>query len=198
MKKLLVLSLLLGFLAGCSSQTNTPSSTEKPKPKPPEAISGRSAFQKLYLAARGWARDAQGYRLQSDVTGDFQGRDGKAAVWRGYFASASERATKPYSWSSGDIEPGTLDSYSPTNSSTQVFDIAYLKVDTDKAFEIAQKHGGDKLLEKSPNTPVFYILEWSRPTSELVWHVLYGSAREDAKLRVAINASTGDFIRVEK
>ena len=162
------------------------------------AITGRTAFQKLYISARGWARDAQPYRLQSDITGDAKGRDGKTPVWRGYFASPSQRATKPYTWAKGDIEPGTIDSYSPSNSSTQVFDIAFLKVDSDKAFEVAQKHGGDKIVEKSPDIGVLYVLDWSNATSELIWHVMYGNSRDDTKLRVAVNASNGEFIRVEK
>ena len=32
----------------------------------------------------------------------------------------------------------------------------------------------------------------------LVWHVVYGPDRDNVKLRVAVNASTGDFVRVEK
>jgi hypothetical protein len=74
----------------------------------------------------------------------------------------------------------------------------FLKVDSDKAFEVAQKHGGDKELEKDPNLNVFYIVDWSSATNELVWHVIYGNSRDEAKLRVAVNASTGDFLRVEK
>jgi hypothetical protein len=96
------------------------------------------------------------------------------------------------------INPGVEDTYSPNNSSTQVFDIAFLKVDTDKAFEVAQAHGGDKLLEKTPDTPVLYLLDWSSATNELIWHVIYGTSRDEAKLRVAVNASSGDFMRVEK
>jgi len=200
MKYLLVVVLVcLGFLlSGCSSESNTPAPAEKPQPKTAEAITGRTAFQKLYISARGWARDAQPYRLQSDITGDAKGRDGKTPVWRGYFASPSQRATKPYTWAKGDIEPGTIDSYSPSNSSTQVFDIAFLKVDSDKAFEVAQKHGGDKIVEKSPDIGVLYVLDWSNATSELIWHVMYGNSRDDTKLRVAVNASNGEFIRVEK
>ena len=40
------------------------------------------------------------------------------------------------------------DSWSPSNSSTQPFDIAFLKVDSDKAYEVAQKNGGEKLTEE--------------------------------------------------
>jgi len=76
--------------------------------------------------------------------------------------------------------------------------MAFLKIDSDQAFATAQKHGGDKVLEKTPDTPVIYICDWNHNTSELTWHVIYGSSREGAKLTVAVNASTGEFIRVEK
>jgi hypothetical protein len=31
-----------------------------------------------------------------------------------------------------------------------------------------------------------------------VWHVYYGNSRDDAKLRIAVNATTGEFLRKEK
>ena len=206
MRKLLMAMLALALMAGCSSEPSNPAPTAKPQPKSPEIVTGRTAFQKLYLAARGWARDAQPYRLESLLTADSKGKDGRSAVWRASFASATQRGAKPYVWSGEDapdapsrgISPGSEDNYSPTNSSTQVFDIAFLKVDSDKALEVAQKHGGDKLLEKNPDIPILYMLEWSRPISGLIWRVIYGNSRDDARLKVALNASTGDFIRVEK
>jgi hypothetical protein len=76
--------------------------------------------------------------------------------------------------------------------------MAFLKIDSDQAFETAQKHGGDKVLEKSPDTPVTYVLDWNHNTNELVWHVVYGTSRDAAKLTISLNASTGEFIRVEK
>jgi len=206
MKNLLLAVLALALMAGCSSEPSKPAQTEKPQLKVPEFVTGRTAFQKAYIAARGWARDAQPYRLESLLTADSKGKDGKSAVWRAFFASAVQHGAKPYVWSGEDapdapsrgISPGTEDNYSPANSSTQVFDIAFLKVDSDKALEVAQKHGGDKVLEKKPDTPILYMLDWSRPTSELIWHVIYGNSRDDAKLTVSVNASSGEFIRVEK
>jgi len=206
MKKLLMAMLVLALMAGCSSEPSKPAQTGKPQAKAPELVTGRAAFQKAYIAARGWARDAQPYRLESLLTADSKGKDGKSALWRASFASATQHGVKPFVWSGEDapdvpsrgISPGTEDNYSPTNSSTQVFDIAFLKVDSDKALEVAQKHGGDKLLEKDPDTPILYVLDWSRPTNELIWHVIYGNSRDNAKLTVAVNASTGEFIRVEK
>ena len=206
MKKLLMAMLGLTILTGCTSEPAKPVQTEKPKPKTTEAVTGRTAFQKLYISARGWARDAQPYRLESQITADWKGKDGKSAVWRAYFASPSQRGVKPFIWSgsqapdapSAGITPGNEDTYNPTNSSTRVFDSAFLKLDSDKALEVAQKHGGDKILQKNPDNPIVYVLNWDGVTNELIWRVIYGDSPEDAKLRVAVNASNGEFLRVEK
>jgi hypothetical protein len=202
MKKrlLAILSVFLtvGILGGCSSEPAKPAAAEKPKPKPPEAITGTSAFYKCYIAARGWAPDAQPFRIESQPSADANGHDGKSVTWRAGFASPAQHGAKPYTWSNGEVSPGVEDTYSPSNSSTQVFNIQFLKVDSDKALEVAQKHGGDKQLEKEPDTPILYLLEWNRQTNELIWHVIYGTDRDSAKLRVAVNASTGEFLRVEK
>ncbi len=207
MKKLLMamLGLMMGLMimTGCSSQTATPTPAEKPQPKPAEFVTGRVAFQRLLIAARGWARDAQPYRLESIITDDAKGKEGKSGIWRASFASPAQRGVKSYTWSGEvgsdrGINPGTEDTYSPSNTNTQVFDVAFLKVDSDKALEVAQKHGGDKIVAKTADIPVIYVLDWSSATNELIWHVIYGVTRDDYKLRVAVNASSGDFIRVEK
>jgi hypothetical protein len=203
MKRLYAVFLSLLFLAGCSSEQSKPA--VPPMPKEPELLTGRSAFQKMYIQARGWAPDAKPFRLESQVNKDSNGRDGKAAIWRASFASPSKGSIKPFVWSGTDssdapsrgLSPGTEDSYSVTNSNTKIFDMAYMKVDSDKAFEEAQKHGGSKVLAKNPNLPVLYIAGWSSE-NELIWHVIYGNDRDSAKLKVAINASTGQFLNVEK
>jgi hypothetical protein len=74
------------------------------------------------------------------------------------------------------------------------FDVNFLKIDSDKALEVAQKHGGDKI----KNTPVTYLLQWEPGENHLLWHVIYGSSQNDAKLVVDIDATTGEFNRKEK
>ena len=200
-----LLMMLLALLTACSSDSDKTEET-KPEVKGPELITARSAFQKLYVAARGWNQDAKPYRLESVATSDGKGQDGKWAIWRCSFASAAQRSAKTFTWSgsaadgapSRGVNPGTEDSYSASNSSTQVFDMAFLKIDSDQALETAQKHGGDKILEKAPDTPVTFVCDWNHNTNELIWHVIYGASREGSKLAVAVNASTGEFIRVEK
>ena len=160
----------------------------------------------MFISAEDGARDAQPFRLESQPTSDAKGADGKSAVWRASFASAAQRGVKPWTWSGTDVSdapsrgvnPGSEDSYNPDNASTSIFDMQFLKVDSDKAFEVAQKHGGDKILEKAADTPVIYMLDWSRPTNELIWHVYYGASRDQAKLRAEVNASTGEFIRLSE
>jgi hypothetical protein len=203
----LTLVTILAF-AGCSSgekkQSEAQPSQEK-KAEPTEYLGGREAFQKLYVSARSFAGDVKPYRLQSTYTKDAPAQEGKAALWRAEFASPSKRAIKAYSWSglSGPDAPdrgvshGTEDTYNPSNTSTQVFDIAFLKIDSSKAFDEAQKHGGEKLTKKDPKQPVFYVLDWSSKTNQLTWHVIYGSDRNDAKLTVAVDATTGAFQRIE-
>jgi hypothetical protein len=201
---LLALGILLAMGNACSD--NKPSAPEKPEVKPPDVVGGLSGFHKSFVAARGWNQDSKPYRIESVATSEANGRDGKWAVWRTSFASPSARSEKTFIWSGSNadgapargVNPGIEDSYSPSNASTQVFDPQFLKIDSDQALETAKKHGGDKLLGEAPDTPVTYVCDWNHNTNQLVWHVIFGPAREGAKLVVSVDASTGEFIRVEK
>jgi hypothetical protein len=205
MKNIIALLAVL-MLAACSSEPAKTTQEEKPKPKQAELVTGRSGFYKMLIQARGWKSDAQLYRVMSQPNSDSKGRDGKSVIWKAWFASPASRAVKPYVWSGTDasdapsrgVSPGNEDTYSPNNASTHVFDMAFLKIDSDKAFEVAQQHGGDKILEKSPDLNVVYLVEWNNSENELEWHVYYGNSRDDAKLKIAVNASTGEFLRKEK
>jgi len=199
--------LSLAFLAGCSSSPSTaPAPQAKAEPKPAEQLTGRAAFQKTFIAARNYAADVRPFRIESIPSTDGNGVDGKSAIWRASFASAIQHGVKPFFWSGSNasdapsrgVSPGNEDAYNPSNASTQVFDPAFLKVDSDQAFAEAQRHGGDKILEKDSTTPVIYICDWNHNTNELIWHVIYGGSRETAKLTVAVDATTGAFARVEK
>jgi hypothetical protein len=160
----------------------------------------------MYLSAHNWAPDATPFRLQSRYTAGAPVAEGKAAVWRASFASPSRNMMKMFVWS-GLVGPdapeqgvsfSAEDSWSPSNSSARVFNIAFLKTDSDKAYQVAEKNGGQKLTSKNPQQPVFFILDWDGSKNQLVWHVVYGDSEDNAKLRIAVDASNGDFLRVEK
>ncbi len=211
MTRTAVACVALLLLAACSSSSKTESSAEskpvaKPAVKQAEYETGRTALQKMYISARGWAGDVQLFRLQSQFAPDAPTSEGKAGLWRGSFASPSKRMMKLFLWSGlvGEDapEPGVSfsaeDSWNPGNSSTRVFDLGFLKVDSDQAYEVAQKHGGEKLTAKDPKQPVVFVLDWDAQKNELVWHVIYGNSADEAKLRIAVNATSGEFLRVEK
>ncbi len=202
MTKFLIFALALLALAGCSSE---PAKPAVPVVKPPEYVAGRTAFQKMFVASRGWNRDAQGFVLSSALTKDSNGHDGKSGVWQARFASPAKNTAKPYTWCGSNdadvdrgVTPGSEDSYSATNTSTHVFDIAFLKSDSDEAYATALKHGGQKLLDQNPEQHVLYLLQWSASDNSLVWHVIFGDSRNDYRLSVLVNASSGEYMRVEK
>ena len=211
MKRIAVTCVALLLLASCSSSKKIESSTESqptatPTARQAEYETGRTALQKMYISARGWAGDVKLFRLQSQFTPEAPTSEGKAGLWRASFGSPSKRMMKLFVWS-GLVGPNAPeqgisfsaeDSWNPNNSSTTVFDLGFLKVDSDKAHEVAQKHGGEKLTAKDPKQPVFFVLEWDTQKNELVWHVTYGSGQDEAKLRIAVNATSGEFLRVEK
>ena len=52
--------------------------------------------------------------------------------------------------------------------------------------------------KKDPKQPVFFVLDWDASKNQLLWHVIYGSSQDEAKLRIAVDATSGEFVRVEK
>lgn len=211
MRKTAVVCVALGLLVSCSSEKKTASeapaqSAPKPAARVAQYDTGRTAFQRTYLAARGWAADVKPFRLQSQFTADAPTSEGRSGLWRASFASPSRRMMKSFVWSGlagpdapeSGISFSAEDGWSPSNSATQPFEIAFLKVDSDKAYEVAQKNGGEKLTKKDPKQPVTFVLSWDTAKNQLVWHVLYGDNPTDATLRIAVDATTGAFIRVEK
>jgi hypothetical protein len=213
MKKLglLIFTAIAIFLAGCQSgqqQAETPAATPAATPKAapaPQTYTGREAFQRLFVSARGWAPDAQPYRIQSVPTSDANGQDGKAAVWRASFASPARRTIRTFVLSGSTAEgapergimPGVEDTYNPGNRATQVFDLSFLKTDSEQALKVAQEHGGAKILKQTPDQPISYVLEMDPNHNALTWYVAYGNSPSNFKLRVAVNAATGGYLRVE-
>jgi hypothetical protein len=218
-KIILAAAIAFAFVA-CSSKPSGGGEPSSPVPaakpaeiKPADTETGRVALQRLYTTSRGWAGDTQPVSIESQnykhAGGNPNpplGHDGKAAVWRGLFASDSRRMMKTYMWSgltgpdapTPGITPGNEDPFSPGNSSTQPFQLVYLKTDSDQALEIAQKHGGAALVKKDPNLPVNFTLGWEPRRSMLVWHVIYGQSVNEPQLDVVVDASSKEFVRVEK
>jgi hypothetical protein len=192
-----VLASALLIFIGCDD--NKPAAPAQPKTNQVET--GRFALQKMIPAARSWSPDANPIQLSSSANSQANGHDGKAGFWRALFASAARGKSEPFSWS-GLTDPdvprgvnhGVEDTYSAANRSMMTWDLNYLKIDTDQAFETAQKHGGKELLEKDPKTTVNYLLDYDATSHQLRWHVSYATP---SKLTVLVDASSGAFLRKE-
>ena len=205
-------SLLLAglLLTGCSSnapsgqQQKAPAEPAKPVADANKADTGRVAFQRMYVAARGWARDAMPVGLESTPTKDFPGKDGKAGVWRGTFGSPSRQGMKPFVWSginsedapAPGINPGSEDSFNSNNISTRPFDLNYLKIDSDKAYEIAEAHGGKEFLAKNKDANIRYTLSFDGRNNQLRWIVnMEASSAKARPLTVIVDATSGKFLK---
>ena len=202
--------LLAAMMAGCTSappeKTVAPGTAAKKPPRTAQYESGRNGFQKVYVAARNWAPDARPIRLESRPQTGEEKHDGKATVWAGTFASPAKQQLRSFQWSGSaaadapeaGIDLGSMDVYSPSNSSTQVFETSFLKVDTDAALAAANKKGGAAVLKKNPALAMRYVLFWDVSKGRLLWRVIYGTSESDSKLRIDVNASTGEFTRTVK
>lgn len=193
----IVLLLMAVCLAGCED-SNKASNTPAQK-KTNEFETGRFALQKMLPSARLWASDAEPIELESTPTSQDNGQGGKSASWRTVFGSRSRGKSEPFTWSGmadaeRKIDHGVEDTFNPNNRSTQPFDLNFLKIDTDQAYDVAQKHGGKEVTEKDPKTQVTYLLQWNAQAGELEWHVMYA---DHTRLTVLVDASTARYLRKE-
>jgi hypothetical protein len=182
---------------GCDDNTQKPA-----PPKTNQFETGRVGLQKMIPAARLWTPDAAPVSLTSAVTSETNGRDGKSALWRATFASHERRKSQPFLWSGlasaqHKVDHGIEDAYNPGNRSMQTWDLNFLKVDTDKALDVAQQHGGKELLDKDPQQAIIYLLDFDARANQLRWHVIFGDTESRAKLTVLVDASTGQYLRKE-
>lgn len=194
---------LAALCLGCSSEPAKAPSSNTEQPAAMQMETGRFALQKMLAPARFWSGDALPVRMESTNLKGTNGHDGKANFWRAQFASAGRQKSEPFTWSGVATEDtpkgvnhGTEDTYDPANRLARPFDLNFLKVDTDKAFEVAQEHGGKKVTEKDPKVNVGYRLDFDVQSSQLRWHVIYGSD-SIGKLTVLVDASSGAFLRKE-
>lgn len=201
-------SVLLGLvalvIAGCTSQPTKTATAEPPKPAPAKELTVKytalECLNRMDGQALRWAPDALVFHVESDINPETDGRGGKSTVWKGIYASDSRHTIRTFTCS------GSHEAYAPPVGVTGELELAYqpsatpfraflVKADSDKAFEVAQQHGGETLLKKDPKLPVTYLLAMERRQSVPTWFVIYGKSTEDNKGIGMINATTGQFLR---
>jgi hypothetical protein len=168
--------------------------------KPPEPVTGRQAFQKVYPPARTWALDATPLQVRS-VRLSAKPEKGKADAWEIVFVSPSQGKSKTYTYSivegEGNLHEGVFggieEGYSGPHGASSPFPIAAIKIDSDEAYDIAAEKSQD-YIKKNPNKPITYILEQNRQFPDLTWRVVWGDSVSTSDYSVFVDASTGKYL----
>ena len=185
------------ILAACSDAPKTEKAKEAEKP--PEPLTGRQAFQRIYPQARGWAVDATPLMLRS-VRLSAKPEKGKADAWEVTFVSPSLGKSKTYTYSiseeDGNLHQGVFggleDSWSGRGE-TLPFSIVAIKIDSDQAYDVAAEKSAD-YIKKNPGKPISFILEQNRKFPDLTWRVLWGESVSSSNYSVFVDASTGKYL----
>jgi hypothetical protein len=184
-----------------SACSDTPKAAEeKQPPKPPEALTGRQAFQRVYPQARGWAPDAQPLQISSLNLAQVKAGPGKAGVWQAIFVSPSRGKAKTYTYSAvegdGNLHEGVFggqeESYTPRGDSAP-FEISSIKVDSDEAYATAVKESAD-YIKKNPDKPVIFLMELGRRFPDVTWRVIWGASVGTSDYSVFVDGSTGKYL----
>lgn len=198
------------LMVACSSTTTPPAgntqtqTSQATKKKEPVLYTGKSCFSQMAGMAGRWQRDAVPFHMESGLNAESNGHDGKSTIWRGMFASPSRRTYKVFTCSGSQLRneaPTGVTStaetaYGPTVPAL-MFQSFLLTADSDKAYALTQEKGGAKLLEKDPQQPVLYTLDWNPKQKQLLWVVIYGTEPNQSKGIGVIDASTGKFLRAK-
>jgi len=210
---LAVLSLVLISLTAlteCSS-SNQPAASQPPPAtseaamKEPTLYTAKDCFSSMVNLAQRWQLDALPFHMESEQNAEATGQEGKATIWRGYFASRT-RGTMKTITCSGSRQPsaparGFTDAPEApyaANVPALVFDPSLFVIDSDKAFATTLEHGGSALIKKNPGQPVIYSLDWDPKKKEIEWFVIYGHSATDRQGVCVVNAKSGAFVSAGK
>jgi hypothetical protein len=165
----------------------------------------KQCFTSMVNLAQRWQPDALPFHLESELTSETTGQNGKSTIWRAMFASRARGTMKSFSCSGSLLPSAPTRGYSssaetayPPNVPALLFDPSYLQTDSDQAFATTLEHGGAPLIKQDPNQAVVYLLDWDAKQKVLVWSVIYGKTQADRKGICVLNAATGAFLRAGK
>lgn len=200
------LAAAASLVSSCGSSSTTPTTKapeKKSEAEKPVAVTGRTAFFKMYPSARQWAADAKGIQLSSVQVKEVPGEPGQAAMWQATFVSESKAKTKSFVWSAVDAPPSIRQGVWATGREEAFlggrvgqalpFFVQGIKTDTDEAYKTAISKE-DKFLKTNPTDSVNFLLEYTQRTNALAWRVLWGETAGTAKYSVFVDATTGAFI----
>ncbi len=178
---------------------------QKAPEAPPEAITGSTAFFRMFAAARGgWAADLQGLKLTSIHLPQVKAEPGKAGAWQAFFVSPSMQKSRSYTYSVIEAEgnlhkgvfAGTDEGWAGPRAPVQPFLVAALKVDSDAAYQTAVKKGAHaaEYIKAHPDMTITFLLEQNKKFPQLSWRVIWGESVGTSNYSVFVDASTGEYL----
>ena len=197
----LACTLVLLFLTGCSSEPSKPVAEKAKEPeKPAGPVTGRTAFWKMFVAARLWAQDVQGLRVRSIRLNEIKDQPGKSPAWEATFVSPGRQKQKTFTYSvieapgnlHKDVFAGLEENYTQTGQAMP-WAVQAFKIDSDAAYEAALKKG-EAYAKKNPDKPITFLLEQTKRHPYLSWRVLWGESVATSNYSIYINASTGEYL----
>ena len=197
-----LLVLLLSFIhASCSEPSKTPSGKSKVAAPSPTPVTGRFAFQRMYIQARTWAVDAQPLRISSFNLKEVASKAGKCGAWQATFVSPQLGKARSYTFSSADshgkiregVFAGREEPWGGSSGQARPFFIQALKVDSDEAFDTASQKSSDFVI-KNPEMPVLFQLELTSRHPNPTWRVIWGETLGTIHHSAFIDASSGVFL----
>lgn len=199
----IAISLCCAALLLVSSCTSTPPAAKKePEPaKPPEPVTGQYAFYQMYGMARAWAPDAEALQARSLHLTEVPSVPGKAGAWEATFVSQSRRRARTYTYSvveaAGNLHKGVFagleESWGGPTPQARPFPPSAVKVDTDKAYEVALKHGA-AYAKKNPNMPISFTLQWTSRHQVPAWRVIWGESPSTSAFSVFVDCGAGTYL----
>jgi hypothetical protein len=182
------------FLCACSDAPKTETA------KPPEALTGRQAFQRMYPQARGWAQDAQLLQIRSINLAQVKSENGKAGAWQAILVSAMRGKARTYTYSAVEAEGnlhegvfGAIEEDYAARGPAVPFETLALKVDTDQAYETAAKKS-QEYIKKNPSKPVVFLLEQTKQFPDATWRVIWGDSVSTSDYSIFVDATTGVYL----
>ena len=198
-----ILLIFLGLMLALWGCSEAPEPAAKQEEAPPVPVEGQTAFFRMFVAARGWAPDALGLRMDSVAIPEVAAQGAKYPVWRARFVSPSKGRVAVFNYSvielGGKLQKGVFqdheESYSPGRA--KPWPSPALKISTEKALDVARAQPQAKAyVKKNPDEPVIFVLEQTNRHANLTWRVVWGERVSTSELFVFVDASTGEFVEV--
>ena len=199
--RIALICLSMAILIACSEAPKSGIEKNKESASPPQPVTGRFAFQRMLMQAKGWAVDAQPLNLSAIFLKQVPVEPGKCGAWQATFVSAQKAKSRTFTLSvvdTGGIREGVLagreETWNGPHGQEQPFNPQALHVDSNEAYAAASKESAD-FIKKNPNLPVLFLLEQTPRFPNLTWRVFWGETIGSSHYSVFVDASSGLYLQ---